>query len=73
MQKATTTNQAVAVPHNNTTNTNPPTIQKRIGSIVYEVVVHFNQDARETINEKTLRLIRHDLESNTIEKGLEVA
>ena len=45
------------------TNSKPLTMRKRIGSIVYEVEIHFNSDARETINDKKLRLIRRDLEA----------
>ena len=33
---------------------------KRIGSIVYEVTVHFNQDAKETMNDKILRLVKNE-------------
>jgi hypothetical protein len=41
----------------------PYRFQKRIGSIVYEVEVHFNQDAKEKMNDKILRLIKRDLEA----------
>ena len=44
-------------------NTEPTTIHKRIGSIVYEVEIHFNPDAKETMKDKTLRLIRRDMET----------
>jgi hypothetical protein len=33
-------------------------MHKRIGSTVYEVHVYFNQDARESMDEKILRMIR---------------
>ena len=36
---------------------------KRIGSIVYEVEIRFNQDAKETMNDKIFRLMRHDMEA----------
>jgi len=36
---------------------------KRIGSIVYEVEIHFNPDAREDLYDKTLRLIRREMEA----------
>ena len=39
----------------------PITVWERIGSTVYEVRVHFNPDAKETMSEKILRLIRNDL------------
>ena len=38
-----------------------PTLRKRIGSTVYEVNVYFNSDAKETMNEKILRIIKNDL------------
>jgi len=49
---------------NITTKQAPPlTMHKRIGSIVYEVVFHFDPDATETLNDKILRLIRRDTEA----------
>jgi hypothetical protein len=36
---------------------------KRIGSIVFEVEIHFDPDARENMNDKRIRLIRRDLEA----------
>lgn len=45
--------------------TEPPfqanTFIKRIGSTNYEVRVYFNQDAKETIDDKILRLMKTDL------------
>ncbi len=41
----------------------PFTLRKRIGSIVYEVEVHFNEDTKERMNDKILRLIRRDAEA----------
>ncbi len=41
----------------------PFTLHKRIGSIVYEVEVHFNPDTKERMNDKILRLIRRDAEA----------
>lgn len=35
-------------------------IKKRIGSTTYKVSVHFNQNSRETMNDKILRLIQSD-------------
>jgi hypothetical protein len=34
--------------------------KKKIGSTVYEVRLHFNQDAKETMDAKILRLIKND-------------
>ena len=41
----------------------PLTMQKRIGSVVYEVEIHFNPDAKERMNDKILRLIKRELEA----------
>ena len=41
----------------------PFTMRKRIGSIVYEVEVHFNTDTKEGMNDKILRLIQRDTEA----------
>ena len=38
----------------------PYRFTKRHGSIVYEVAIHFNQDAKETMNDKIMRLIRNE-------------
>jgi len=35
---------------------------KRIGSIIYDVGVHFKTDAKETLDTKILRLIKNELE-----------
>jgi hypothetical protein len=42
--------------------TQPVNMRKRIGSTVYEVRVYFNKDAKETMDEKILRLINYDCE-----------
>jgi hypothetical protein len=34
---------------------------KRIGSTVYQVGLYFNEEAKETMDEKILRLIKNDL------------
>ena len=41
------------------------TMQKRIGSTVYETGVYFNPEAEETMTDKILRLIKNDLNLNT--------
>jgi len=38
-------------------------MRKRIGSTIYEVSARFNPEAKETINDKILRLIKNDLNS----------
>ena len=62
MQTATPT---VAGTRDVTIATGPITMHRRIGSIVYEVELHFNPDAKETMNDKILRLIRRDMEAAT--------
>ena len=61
MQAANTTKLAVAMTRGKHANAEPVTMRKRIGSTVYEVRVRFNPDAKETMDEKILRLIRNDL------------
>ena len=63
MQTAITAMTAVATTQSENTKAEPLTMQKRIGSIVYEVVIHFNQDAKETLNDKKIKLIKRDLEA----------
>lgn len=62
MQTATTTlaNQAVARTQGGNAHAESLNMRKRIGSTVYEVRIHFNQDAKETMNDKLLRLIRSE-------------
>ena len=43
------------------TNNKPINIQKRIGSTVYVVNAYLNQNTKETMNDKILRLIKNDL------------
>ena len=45
---------------------------KRVGSIVYEVEIHFNQDAKESMNDKILRLMRRDMETAARNMGAAV-
>ena len=61
---ATKTNQAVDMTHDNHAHAEPITMRKRIGSIVYEVIIHFNQDAKEVMHDKILRLMRRDMEAS---------
>lgn len=62
MQTVTTKsdNQAVARAQGANAHAEPLNMRKRIGSTVYEVRIHFNQDAKETMNDKILRLIRSE-------------
>lgn len=52
---------AVATTREHAAHAEPAQLRKRIGSTVYEVRVHFNPDAKETMDDKILRLIRNDL------------
>jgi len=36
---------------------------KRIGSITYEVSIHFKKDAKETMDKKIMRLIKNEMEA----------
>ena len=54
MQTAKRTSQSVK-------NNVKMTMQKRIGSTVYETSIFFNPDAKETMSDKILRLIKNDL------------
>ena len=47
---------------NNYPTTEPITIRKRIGSTIYEVRSYFNPAAKETVEEKLLRIIKNDLQ-----------
>ena len=44
----------------------PHRLTKRIGSTVYEVNVYFNQDAKETMNDKIMRLIRNEAQNGRV-------
>ena len=46
---------------NTNSKTEPITMKKRIGSTIYEVNAYFNPEAKETVEEKLLRIIRNDL------------
>lgn len=39
----------------------PFVLQRRIGSTTYRVKVHFNPKAKETMDDKVMRLLRNDL------------
>ena len=54
---------------NNYSKTEPITIRKRIGSTIYEVNAYFNPEAKETVEEKLLRIIRNELTSG-INRGI---
>jgi len=64
MQTVKTATRTVAKTRGNNATAEPLTMRKRIGSIVYEVIIHFNPEADETMNDKKLRLIRRDMEAS---------
>lgn len=39
-----------------------PVIRKKIGNATYEVTVHFNRISKKTINGKSLRIMKNDME-----------
>jgi len=42
----------------------PPKYEKRIGSTVYRVTVHFSQESTDTIEDKLLRLMESEVWKN---------
>ena len=50
------------IQNKNMTTTEPTMMTKQIGSTTYSVSVHFNQENKETLKEKILRLIKNDLQ-----------
>jgi hypothetical protein len=42
----------------------PPNYEKRIGSTVYRVIVHFSQDSNDTIEDKLIRLMESKVREN---------
>ncbi len=61
MQTHETKGLAVVNAQDENFRTTPLTMCKRIGSTVYEVNLCFNQDTKETMEDKILRVIRNDL------------
>jgi len=49
--------------NNQTTTPEPFVLQRRIGSTLYRVNLHFNPDSKETLDDKVLRLLKNDLQS----------
>ena len=54
---------------NNTATTAPPphpcpTVRKQINGTTYIVRVHFNENARETMEDKIKRLLRNEIQQN---------
>ena len=48
-------------PVNIKTVANTSRFNKRIGSVTYEVGIHFKSDAKETMDKKIMRLIKNDM------------
>lgn len=44
-----------------TANTQSPTITKKIGQSVYRIQIHFSKTNKDTLNDKLLRIVKHDL------------
>jgi len=45
------------------TNNKPVNIRKKVGSVVYEVKVHFSESSKETMDDIKLRLVRREAEA----------
>ena len=58
--------QVVAGTQGGNADVEPLNVRKRIGSTVYEVNVHFNPDAKETMNDKIMRLIRNEVQNGKV-------
>ena len=56
----TAVNQATPMTRDTSVNTEPVKIQKRIGSTLYMVNIHFSETNKETMNDKILRLIKSE-------------
>lgn len=42
-----------------------PFLVRKIGRTTYTVGIHFNQESKETMDDKILRLMKNDIRSNT--------
>ena len=60
MQVSSTAKSTAAETRGAIAHAEPINMRKRIGSTVYEVRVYFNQDAKETMDDKILRLIHNE-------------
>ena len=52
-------------PKNPTTAPEPYVIHRQIGSTLYKVGIHFNPDAKETLDNKVRRLLKNDLRATS--------
>ena len=50
---------------NNTRVSEPFVLHRRIGSTTFKVGIHFNEEARETIEDKVLRMLKNDLQCSS--------
>jgi len=48
---------------NSTTSPEPYVLHRQIGSTTYRVRLHFNPNAKETLDEKVLRLLKNELQT----------
>jgi hypothetical protein len=51
--------------NNPTTSPEPYVLQIHIGSTSFRVGIHFNATAKESLNEKNLRLLKNELQSSS--------
>lgn len=68
-----TADRTVAMTQGIYTHAEPIKMQRRIGSTVYKINVYFSPEARETIDEKILRLIKNDLNLPSIHGKMDLS
>jgi hypothetical protein len=59
----TTTQTSAAKTHGETAAAEPMKFVKRVGSTVYSVSIRFSEQATETLEQKTLRLIEREVQN----------
>ena len=64
-----TTDRAVAGTQGAGAHAEPMNVRRRVGSTVYEVNIYFNQDAKETKDDKIMRLIRNEAGARATSDG----
>jgi len=48
-----------------TTATTPsPTITKKVGNTIYKIQIHFSKASKDTLQDKLLRIVKHELTKN---------
>jgi len=47
-----------------TVKTPSPTITKKIGNTIYKIQIHFSRASKDTLHDKLLRIVKHELAKN---------